>query len=163
MLHPHIPVSCRGMAVRRLSRCRGVGLIDATFAIVIVAVGVVAVMQFMASASTTNIELEEHTTGMALATSAMEMATEQDFTVIEGWLTAAPTFPSDTRPYLANASQAGLEKQGWKQAFVAQRVQLADLRQPSNNPADSCVRVTVTVSKANQAVYTATRWFTETR
>lgn len=142
-------------------RHRGLGLIEVVFAVLLVGLGAVAIVTFFTSATASNARLDDLYTGVVLATSAHEWANNQYFKSrpsatppivgIEDW----PTATGITGP----AIPAGLTAVGWTQAITASRVDEMDVLNAGT--AKTCIRVTVTIKKNRETVYTASRLYTE--
>ena len=130
----------------------GFTLIEASLAIVIIGVGVVAAMELLAVGSKVNGESHRLTTGMNLAANVRELAQEKTGAEVLALNGQAFSPPRDAR----NAPIDGLG--GWQQVVTAARVVPGDVKSTSGAPATSrLIRLSVGVQYRGRDV-TSESW-----
>jgi prepilin-type N-terminal cleavage/methylation domain-containing protein len=132
---------------------RGFTLIEASLTTVIVGVGVLAMLQLLASGTVNNIEAVETTTGANVAKSIREIAVQKSMAQVVAMNGTYHEPPWDSR------SQPIDDLPNWRQTIAVQAVSPNNLTANVTTATPSAVRVTVTITHHGQKVYDLS-WYT---
>jgi prepilin-type N-terminal cleavage/methylation domain-containing protein len=138
---------------RIFKRRRGFTLIEASLTTVIIGVGVVAMMQLLASGTVNNIQAFEMTTGANVAKAIREVTVQKTMAQVLAMHNTYHEPPWDGR------SQPIADLTGWRQTITVQAVNPDSLTTNIVNPTPDAVRVTVTVTHSGNRVC-ALSWYT---
>jgi type II secretory pathway pseudopilin PulG len=133
-------------------RRRGFTLIEAAMTTAIIGMGVVALMELLASGSVVNVRGTETTTAMNLAKNIRERTIQAPFDTLVGLNGQNFQPPIDSR---------GIEIPGlpeWRQDVAVQVVDPNRLTATSSDPSPQAVRVTARISR-NARVVTELSWY----
>jgi prepilin-type N-terminal cleavage/methylation domain-containing protein len=137
----------------RRSGSRGFTLIEAMLTTVIIGVGVMAMMQLLASGTVNNIEAAELTSGMNIAKSIHEIALQKKMTQIVAMNGTSHQPPWDSR------SKPIADLANWKQTIAVNAVNPDNLKTNIVDATPSAVRLTVTVLHNGKNVCSMS-WYT---
>ena len=126
---------------------RGATLIDVALAVVILGLGVVAVLQFMATGTKANRTLSDVFLGKTVAQACHEWAAGQSYATIAGIVTTPKTFA----PVIDARGSAMNGYTGWTESLSARTVSNTNLTVA--DPTGQVVELTVSVSCNNQPMY----------
>jgi Tfp pilus assembly protein PilV len=123
------------------SRQRGFTLVEAALTTVIVGVGVVAVVELLATGTRANIDSYQQTTAVNLIKNVREICARETFAEIQTMNNTAWSPPRDG----SNEPIAGMSD--WRQRIAVQGVDINRLTLDVPTTTASAVRVTITVEK----------------
>ena len=140
-------------ASRRLARGRsGFTLIEAAITTVIIGLGVVAMLQLLATGTMVNVRGTEATTAMNLAKNIRERTIQAPFDTLIGMNGGSFQPPVDSRGVQLN------ELPEWKQQVAVKVVDPNRLTTNITDPTPQAVRITATISR-NGRVVTDLSWY----
>ncbi len=129
----------------RALRRRGFTLIEAALTTIIIGVGVVSMLQLLASGTVSNIDGAQQTTGINLARNIREMALQDSFDQVRGL--NAKTYS----PAIDSQGHGITDLKDWSQSVAVTQVDPKNLTKASSSgtPVAICVTVTVTHNAQN--------------
>lgn len=128
----------------------GTTLLEAALCTALVAIGVAAAMEFMASGTRVNAETARYSTAMSLATAAHEWAANQTFTQLQ----ALEQTPRTCGPVINGQGTTMSGYSAWSQVINATTVNEDNLQQKVTAGSTDSLRVGVTVCFNNKPIYT---------
>lgn len=126
---------------------RGATLIDVAIAVVILSLGVVATLQFMATGTKANRTLSDVFLGKTIAQACHEWAAGQDYATLAGIITTPKSFS----PVIDARGSAMNTYNGWSETLTARKVSNTNLT--ATDPSGQVVELTVSVTWNNQPMY----------
>src|SRR5262249_18358511 len=136
----------------RRRRPAGFTLIEAALATVIVGVGVVGLLQFMAAGTVANVDAAEATTGMNLAQNIHELTLETPFASLPSLPGIASSPPVNGQgPTRANFDE-------WSQVIAVKSVDPDHVENTVTTPSPTCRCITVVVLR-NGTQVCASSWY----
>ena len=136
----------------RRHRPAGFTLIEAALATVIVGVGVVGLLQFMATGTVANVDAAETSTGMNLAQNIHELSLETPFASLPSLHGTTYSPPVDSR----GETLADFDE--WSQVIAVRPVDPDHLENTVTTPSPTCRCITVTVLRHGSQVC-ASSWY----
>lgn len=130
----------------RAPRRRGFTLIEAALTTIIIGVGVVSMLQLLASGTVSNIDGALQTTGINLARNIREMALQDSFDQVRGL--AGKTYS----PAIDSQGHAISTLSDWSQSVVVTQVDPKNLTKSSSSGTPVAISVTVTVAHGAEKV-----------
>ena len=146
--------SKRVQSARRSPRCqrRGFTLIEAAMTTVIVGIGVLALMELLASGTVSNIRGTEMTTGVNLAKNIRELALQKTFAELPAMNNVSRKPPIDSRgEELTDMSE-------WQQEIKVESVNPGLLTTPLPAETPQALRITATINRNGRKVCDL-QWF----
>jgi hypothetical protein len=133
-------------------RCRGFTLIEAAMATVIIGVGVVALIELLATGTVSNVRGTEMTTGINLAKNIREITLQKKFEDL-------PAMNNTSHEPAIDSREVELaEMQGWSQAVKVESVDPNLLTTALPDPAPRALRITATINRNGRKVCDL-QWF----
>jgi Tfp pilus assembly protein PilV len=123
----------------RRPRRRGFTLIEAALTTTIIGVGVVSMLQLLASGTVSNIDGAKQTTGINLARDIREMALQDTFDQVRGL--NSTTY----KPAVDSQGHSISDLSDWSQSIVVQQVDPKNLTKATTGGSPVAICVTVTV------------------
>ena len=131
---------------------RGFTLIEASMTTVIVGIGVLALMELLASGTVSNVRGTEMTTGVNLAKNIRELALQKTFAELPAMNNASHKPPIDSR------GEALTDMAEWQQEVKVESVDPSSLTTPLPAATPHALRITATVNRNGRKVCDL-QWF----
>ncbi len=145
--HEQSPRRCPRAPARR-----GFTLIEVSITTVIIGVGVLALVELLATGTVSNVRGAEMTTGINLAKNIRELALQKTFDELPGMHNASYSPPVDSREVVLS------DMSGWTQVVKVESVDPNLLTTALADDTPDAVRVTATISRSGREVCDLT-WF----
>jgi len=144
--------NCVKLARRTPRRRRGFTLIEASMTTVIVGIGVLALMELLASGTVSNVRGTEMTTGVNLAKNIRELALQKTFAELPALHNTTNKPPIDSR------GVALADMPEWEQVVKVEAVDPSLLTTPLPAASPHALRVTATINRNGRKVCDL-QWF----